>query len=64
MRSIFKKHPEIKGYILIADYPGNQRRIGDFEPYSTGEFSKYPHLWEVVYHQDVIRDKKLKELGI
>jgi hypothetical protein len=34
-----KIHPEIKGYILIADYPGNRRNIGDFEPYSTGEFT-------------------------
>ncbi len=59
-----RKHNEIKGYILIADYPGNRRRIGDFEPYSTGEFSRYPHLWKQVYHQDVVRDKKLKELGI
>lgn len=59
-----RKHHEIKGYILIADYPGNRRRVGDFEPYSTGEFSRYPHLWKVVYHQDVIRDIKLTELGI
>lgn len=59
-----RRHPEIKGYILIADYPGNRRNIGDFEPYTSGEFSKYPHLWKPVYYHDVIRDKKLKELGI
>ena len=59
-----RRHPEIKGYILIADYPGNRRKLGDFEPYTSGEFSKYPHLWKPVYHTDVLRDKKLKELGI
>jgi hypothetical protein len=58
-----RRHPEIKGYILIADYPGNGRKIGHFEPY-TRSFSGYPHLWKPVYHQDVLRDKKLKELGI
>ena len=50
-----RKHPEIKGYILIA---------GSFEPYTSGEFSRYPHLWKPVYYDDVIRDKKLKKLGI
>jgi hypothetical protein len=59
-----RRHPEIKGYILIADYPGNRRKIGDFEPYTSGLFSNYPHLWKPVYHQDVLRDKKLTELGI
>lgn len=63
---IFKrrKHPEIKGYRLIMDYPGNQRPLGAFEPYTSGEFSKYPKIWEPVYYEDVIRDKKLKQLGI
>jgi hypothetical protein len=59
-----RRHPEIKGYILIADYPGNSRKIGHFEPYTTVSFSGYPHLWKPVYHQDVLRDNKLKELGI
>ncbi len=62
---IFKrKHPEIKGYKLIMDYPGNRRPLGTFEPYTTGEFSKYPQIWMPVYYDDVIRDKKLKKLGI
>ena len=59
-----RKHPEIKGYQLIADYPGNRRPIGAFEPYTTGEFCKYPHIWHPIYWEDVIRDRKLKELGI
>lgn len=59
-----RRHPEIKGYILILDYPGNQRPLGTFEPYTTGQFSQYPHIWKPVYYEDVIRDKKLKKLGI
>jgi len=62
--SIIRKHPEIKGYVLIMDYPGNRRPLGTFEPYTSGEFSKYPQIWKPVYYEDVIRDKKLKQLGI
>lgn len=62
--SIFRRHPKIKGYILIADYPGNRNPIGWFEPYTTGQFSKYPHIWKEVLWEDYIRDKKLKDLGI
>lgn len=46
------------------DYPGNRRPIGSFEPYTSGEFSNYPQIWKPVYYEDVIRDRKLKELGI
>ena len=53
-----RKHPEIKGYRLIIDYPGNRRPLGTFEPYTSGDFSRY------VYHEDILRDKKLKQLGI
>ena len=62
--SFLRKHPKIKGYKLIMDYPGNRRPLGTFEPYTTGEFSKYPQIWMPVYYDDVIRDKKLKKLGI
>lgn len=44
------------------DYPGNTRPLGTFEPYTTGEFSKYPEIWKVVYYENVKRDKVLKEL--
>ena len=60
----FRNHPEIKGYILIADYPGNRRPLGAFEPYTSGEFSNYPHLWKEVLWEDVAREKKLKQLGL
>ena len=61
---MYRKNNRIKGYILIADYPGNKRPIGTFESYTTGQFSKYPHLWKEVLWPDVIRDEKLKQIGI
>jgi hypothetical protein len=61
---MFRKHPKIKGYVLIADYPGNRKPIGHFESYTTGLFSKYPHLWKPVYYKDAIRNEKLEKLGI
>jgi hypothetical protein len=61
---IFRKHPRIKGYVLISDYPGNRRGLGYFEPYTTGLYSKYPHIWKEVLYDDVVRDEKLKKLGI
>jgi uncharacterized protein (DUF952 family) len=64
MLKMFRKHPKIKGYVLIADYPGNRRPIGYFEPYTTGLYSKFPHLWKPVYYKDVIRNEKLEKLGI
>lgn len=59
-----RRHPEIKGYVLIAEYPGCNRKKGHFEPYTTGEFSNYPDVWKPVYHEDVVRDNKLKSIGI
>ncbi len=57
-----RKHPEIKGYKLIADYPGNRKALGTFEPYTSGEYSRYPHIWKPIFWPDVIRDEKLKQL--
>lgn len=57
-----KKHPEIKGYILLQEYPGCNKKIGDFEPYTSGEFSKYPNIWKPVYHKEIEREKKLNQL--
>lgn len=56
------KHPRIKGYILIADYPGNTKNIGYFEKYTNGKFCQYPHLWKHVYHKDFLRDEKINEI--
>jgi hypothetical protein len=59
---MMKFHPEIKGYILIQEYPGCSKKVGDFEPYTSGEFSKYPNIWKPVYYKEVERDKKIKEI--
>lgn len=64
MKNEQRRHPRIKGYVLIAEYPGMRQRPGYFEPYTTGLYSKYPAVWKEVYYEDVIRDEKLKELGI
>lgn len=40
------------GYILRIEYPGCNKRKGYFEPYTTGEFSKYPEIWKPVYEKN------------
>lgn len=55
-------HPEISGYILIQTYPGCSKQVGHFEPYTSGEFSNYPHIWKPVYHKQVAREKKINEI--
>lgn len=62
IQMIIKKHPEIKGYILIQEYPGCRRKVGDFEPYTSGEFSKYPNIWKPVYHKEIERENKINQL--
>lgn len=39
----------ISGFILKKEYPGCKKKVGDFEKYTTGEFLKYPEIWEPVY---------------
>ncbi len=50
------------GFILIREYPGCNRRVGDFEPYTSGSFLKYPEIWKPVYKKDVERDMKIEEI--
>lgn len=59
---MIKRHPEIKGYVLLQEYPGCNKKVGDFEPYTSGEFSKYPNIWKPILHKEVEREKKLNEL--
>ncbi len=40
---------QIIGFKLKFQYPGCRRHVGSFEPYTTGEFLKYPDVWEPVY---------------
>lgn len=42
---------EIKGYVLIKEYPGS-KGIGYFEKYTTGELDKYPEFWKPVYEEE------------
>jgi hypothetical protein len=55
-------HPEIKGFTLIQTYPGCSKPVGHFEPYTSGEFINYPHIWKPVYHKQVEREKKINEI--
>jgi len=46
-----------KGFILIREYP-NSRKLGSFEPYTTGEFLKYPEIWKPVYDGEEIKNNE------
>ena len=58
---MIKTHPEIKGFILLQEYPGCNEKIGDFVHYDPN-FSKYPNIWKPVLYKEVERDRKLNEL--
>lgn len=51
-----------KGFILLIEYPGCNRRKGDFEPYTSGTFLQYPLIWEPVYTKEYLRDMKLNDI--
>lgn len=55
---------DIKAFILIRKYPGCNKPIGYIEPNTTGEFIKYPEIWEPIFTKRFIRDNKIKSLGI
>lgn len=38
-----------KGFVLIREYPGCNRKVGSFEKYTTGEFLRYSEIWKPVY---------------
>jgi len=42
------------GYVLIKEYP-NSKKIGYFEPYTTGEYSKHPEYWKPVFDDEVLK---------
>ncbi len=43
------KNKKIVGYILKKKYPGCSKKVGDFEPYTTGVFSHFPEIWMPIY---------------
>lgn len=58
------------GFILQKEYPGCKRKVGDFEPYTTGEFLQYPEIWLPVYHNidkspiEIVTDSIESELNL
>lgn len=44
---------KIVGYRLIKQYPGCIYPIGTYEPFTTGEYSKWPEFWEPVYDYNI-----------
>lgn len=46
-----------KGFILIREYP-RSRKIGAFEPFTTGEFLNYPEIWKPIYEDETVRTEK------
>lgn len=55
---------DIKGFILLIEYPGCSKKVGHFEPSTTGEFIKYPKIWKPVFTKRYLRNKKLNDLDI
>lgn len=51
-----------KGFTLIREYPGCNKKVGDFEPYTSGNFLSYPEIWKPVYTKQYLRDQKLNNL--
>jgi hypothetical protein len=45
----FEPASKLIGYRLKMEYPGCNKKEGYFERKTTGEFSKYPAIWEPVY---------------
>lgn len=39
----------VVGFILKKKYPGCNKPLGYFEPFTTGEFLKFPEYWEPIY---------------
>lgn len=59
---VTRMHPRYSGFILLIKYPGCRREVGDFEPYTNGEFLNFPLIWKPVLHTDIMRDEKIEEI--
>lgn len=53
---------KICGFILIREYPGCSKKVGDFVPYTTGEFLGYPEIWKPVYKKSWTRILKINKI--
>jgi len=38
------------GFTLLIEYPNCRKKIGDFEPLTTGQFLQYPLIWKPIYN--------------
>lgn len=45
-----KTNKKLIGFILLIEYPNCRKKVGDFEPFTTGEFLKYPLIWKPIYN--------------
>ncbi len=53
---------KIKGFILLREYPNCDKKVGDYEPYTSGYFLKYPEIWQPVYKKSYIREQKIDKI--
>lgn len=53
---------DIKGFILMIEYPGCSKRVGYYEKCTSGEFLNYPAIWKPVFKKRYLRDVKIKEI--
>lgn len=55
-----------KGFILLREYPGCHKKVGAFEPYTTGEYLSYPEVWKPVYEENEIveTEKYIIEIAV
>ena len=42
-----------RGFVLIREYPGS-KKVGTFEPYTTGQFISYPQIWHPIYDDETV----------
>jgi len=53
---------KVAGFILIREYPGCKKKVGQFEPYTSGEFLNYPQIWRPVYKKSWLRELKINKI--
>jgi hypothetical protein len=53
-----------KGFILLIEYPGCNRKKGEFEPFTSGKFLNYPEIWKPVFTTKYERELNLNKIGI
>ena len=49
MGNLFLENRKCIGFILLREYPRCNKRVGEFERFTTGEFLRYPEIWKPIY---------------